>query len=226
MTSRFKLLTPIVSSVLLLAACSSSTEPQKSAEAERQPPAASEPAATPPPVVEPPQEKAANTFKVRFDTSKGPIVVEVHRDWAPIGAEQFHQLVSSGYFNGARFFRVVPNFVIQFGLAANPATTKKWDRMIEDDPVLQTNRVGSLSFATRGPNTRTAQIFINLRSNQNLDGQGFAPFAIVLEGMEVVEQIHSGYGEAPDQEAITKSGNAYLTKNFPDLDYIRTATIQ
>jgi peptidyl-prolyl cis-trans isomerase A (cyclophilin A) len=205
MSLQFKTLVPLIGTLLLLSACSKSTEPQKSAEAERQP--------------------AANTYKVRFVTSKGPIVLEVHNDWAPIGAAHFRELVKAGYYDGARFFRVVPRFVVQFGLAAKPSVTKKWDKAIKDDPVTQTNRAGSLAFATMGPNTRTAQIFINLVSNQSLDSKGFAPFAQVIEGMDVVEHLYSGYGESPDQEAITKQGNAYLEKNFPNLDYIKTATI-
>lgn len=165
------------------------------------------------------------TYRVRFDTSKGPFVVEVHRDWAPIGAARFEELVKDGFYDGARFFRVVPNFVVQFGLAADPKMTAKWDRKLEDDPVRQTNRIGSITFATAGPNTRTTQLFINLRSNQMLDDDGFAPFGVVVEGMDVVQKIYPGYGEQPDQERIEKQGNAYLTKNFPNLDYIRKATI-
>jgi cyclophilin family peptidyl-prolyl cis-trans isomerase len=217
MSLQLKTLVPLIGTLLLLSACSKSTEPQKSAEAERQPAAPAEKPAPPAP--------AANTYKVRFVTSKGPIVLEVHNDWAPIGAAHFRELVKAGYYNGARFFRVVPRFVVQFGLAAKPSVTKKWDKAIKDDPVTQTNRTGSLAFATMGPNTRTAQIFINLVSNQRLDSQGFAPFAQVIEGMDVVEHLYSGYGENPDQEAITKQGNAYLEKNFPNLDYIKTATI-
>lgn len=169
-------------------------------------------------------EAPAKTFKVRFATSKGPFVVEVHPDWAPVGANRFEELLKAKYYNGARFFRVVPNFVIQFGLAASPAMTKKWDKAIKDDPVKQTNRLGSLAFATMGPETRTAQVFINLRSNQSLDDKGFAPFAQIVEGMDVVEKIYAGYGELPDQEQITKRGNVYLSR-FPKLDYIKTATV-
>jgi peptidyl-prolyl cis-trans isomerase A (cyclophilin A) len=226
MRSQHKLLFTVLTA-LFLSACSSSTDQQKkSAEAER-----ATPATPPPPVAEkaptPPSapEDNAKTFKVRFVTSKGPILIEVHRDWAPIGAEQFHKLVQTKFFDGARFFRIVPNFVVQFGLAGSPAVTKKWDHEIKDDPVTQTNRAGALSFATRGPGTRTTQIFINLKSNQALDAQGFAPFAQVIEGMEIVEHFYSGYGEQPDQEAITHQGNAYVEKNFPNLDYIKTATI-
>jgi peptidyl-prolyl cis-trans isomerase A (cyclophilin A) len=213
--------------LLLLAACSKPSEQPKTAEEKPSPPA--QPAAPPPSAEAPttaPGQAPAN-FKVRFDTSKGPFVVEVHRDWAPIGVDRFYQLVKSGYFDGARFFRVVPNFVVQFGLAADPAITKKWDKPIADDPVVQSNRLGSIVYATAGPNTRTTQLFINLRSNQSLDSQGFAPFGMVVgDGMTVVQQIYSGYGEKPDQDAITNRGNAYLNANFPKLDYIKKATIE
>ncbi len=211
---------------LFAAGCSSQPDAAKSAAEERaqsaqQPPAA--PAAPETPAA--PAAPDANTFRVRFDTSKGPFVIEVHRDWAPVGAQRFEELVKAGFYNGARFFRVVPNFVVQFGLAADPAVTKKWDRPIQDDPVLQTNRVGSVVFATAGPNTRTTQLFINLRSNQFLDDQGFAPFGMVVEGMDVVQSIYAGYGENPDQGQITSRGNAYLNANFPKLDYIEKAAI-
>ncbi len=210
-----------LATVLFVTACSSSSDQQKkSAEAERATPA---PGKVPAPPAAP--ETKDKTFKVRFVTGKGPVIIEVHPSWAPLGAEQFRKLVQAKYFDGVRFFRVVPRFVVQFGLAASPAVTRKWDHEIADDPVTQTNRAGSLSFATKGPGTRTTQIFINLASNQSLDSQGFAPFAQVIEGMELVERFYSGYGERPDQEAITKQGNAYIENNFPNLDYIKTATI-
>jgi peptidyl-prolyl cis-trans isomerase A (cyclophilin A) len=177
------------------------------------------------PAEQPKEAADANTFRVRFETSKGPFTVEVHRDWAPVGAERFHQLVKDRYFDGARFFRVVPNFVIQFGIAGDPAKTKKWDKRIKDDPVKRTNKTGAVVFATAGPNTRTTQLFINLRSNQFLDDQGFAPFGEVVEGMETVEKINAEYGEQPDQQAIERRGNAYLNENFPRLDYIKAARI-
>ena len=174
---------------------------------------------------EPANPAAATPVKVRFETSKGNFVVEVHPDWAPLGAARFLELVKDGYYDGARFFRVVPNFVVQFGIAAKPAMTKKWDKTIDDDPVKQTNRTGSIAFATEGPNTRTAQVFINLRSNQSLDGRGFAPFGIVTEGMDVVEKINDEYGEQPRQDLANKQGNTYLAAKFPRLDYIRKATV-
>jgi len=199
---------------LTLAACSTQPEPKKEAA----------------PVVEekkgPPASKvgAPETFSVKFVTSKGPFTVEVHREWAPRGVDRFYELVKDGYY--ARFFRVVPNFVAQFGLASTPAVTKKWDKSIDDDPVAHTNSVGTITFATAGRNSRTTQVFINLRSNQSLDGDGFAPFGKVVEGMEVVQKLYNKYGDNPDQEALTKRGNAYLKESFPNLDYIKTATVQ
>ena len=184
------------------------------------------PAETPQKAEEPkPTAAGAEPVKVKLETSKGDVLVEVHPDWAPLGAARFLELVRDGYYDGARFFRVVPNFVVQFGIAAKPAMTKKWDRMIDDDPVKQTNRAGTLAFATEGPNTRTAQVFINLRSNQSLDARGFAPFAIIVEGMDVVEKINAEYRELPRQDLANKQGNAYLAAKFPRLDYIRKASV-
>ena len=165
------------------------------------------------------------TVRVKFETSKGDFIVEVHPDWAPIGAQRFLELIKDGYYTDARFYRVLPNFVVQFGLAAQPAMTKKWNKRIEDDPVVRTNAYGTMTFATAGPNTRTAQVFINIRSNQVLDSQGFAPFAKVVEGMSVAEKFYSGYGEAPDQDLITRRGNAYVSAQFPRLDFIKKATV-
>jgi cyclophilin family peptidyl-prolyl cis-trans isomerase len=196
---------------LMLASCSSEKAPTP-AEKEAAAPKAEEKKG-PPPVY------------VKFETSKGDFVMEVHEDWAPIGAKRFLELVNDKFFDGARFFRIVPNFVVQFGLAASPAQSKKWDKMLDDDPVLRTNSIGTVAFATAGPNTRTTQLFINMRSNQMLDDQGFAPFAKVTEGMDVVERFYAAYGERPDQDLIKKRGNAYLTAEFPSLDYIKKATI-
>lgn len=167
-----------------------------------------------------------NVFVVRFETSKGNIDLECHRDWAPLGAERFRELVESGYYDGARFFRVVPGFVVQFGIAANPLLTSKWDKSeIKDDPVLQSNKRGAVTFATAGPNTRTTQVFINLSDNNRLDGMGFAPFARVLRGMDAVESIDSRYGEQPQQPRIEDEGEAYLQANFPNLDKIVRARV-
>src|SRR5215469_9762720 len=172
-------------------------------------------------------EKAPDIFKVNLDTSKGPVVIEVHRDWAPLGADHFYELVKSGFYDGARFFRMVPGFVVQFGLAADPAVTAKWKSMnLADDPVKQSNTTGMVTYATAGPNTRTTQVFINLADNQRLDSQGFAPFGRVISGMDIVQGFYSGYGEKPDQQLLEAQGNAYLQSQFPQLDYIKKATIQ
>jgi peptidyl-prolyl cis-trans isomerase A (cyclophilin A) len=172
--------------------------------------------------------QAPATFRVLFTTSKGPFTVEVHRDWAPNGADRFYELVQDGFYNGNRFFRVVPNFVVQWGIAGDPAVQAKWrDKTIPDDPVMQSNKTGTITFAkTNEPNSRTTQLFINLKDNPGLDGQGFAPFGQVISGLNVVESLYAGYGEMPDQNQIQTQGNAYLQSQFPMLDYIQTAKIQ
>lgn len=172
-----------------------------------------------------PHETAPAEFKVNFDTTKGPVIVEVSRALAPLGVDRFYNLVQAKYFDGARFFRVVPGFVVQFGLAADPDTIAKWDQEIPDDPVLTSNRRGTITFATAGPNTRTTQLFINLGSNERLDAQHFSPFGKVVEGMDNVDAIYSGDGQNPQQDSIKEKGNAYLEKEFPHLDYIKTARV-
>ncbi len=173
--------------------------------------------------------KAPDDYKVQFSTTNGDVTIEVHRDWAPLGADRFYNLVKNGYYDQASFFRVVPNFVVQFGMSAKPALTQVWEKAnIKDDPVKQTNKRGYLTFATAGPNTRTTQIFINLKDNAFLDTMGFSPFAEVTQGMDVVDKLYSGYGDpprGPDQGKINAEGKAYLDKNFPMLDSIKTATI-
>jgi peptidyl-prolyl cis-trans isomerase A (cyclophilin A) len=170
--------------------------------------------------------KAPADFKVKFSTTAGDFVVEVHRDWAPLGADRFYNLVRHGFFTNASFFRVVPNFVVQFGLNADPAINKVWeDAKIQDDPVKQTNRRGTLVFATAGPNTRTTQLFINFGNNGRLDGMGFAPFGEVVQGMDVVDKIYPGYGEQPNQGLITTQGDAYISQNFPNIDKIKLARV-
>lgn len=170
---------------------------------------------------------AQGDFRVRFATSRGDFTVRVVRGWAPLGADRFRELVASGFYDGARFFRVVPGFVVQFGIAGDPAVTKKWDKSeIRDDPVRQSNTRGRLTFATSGPDTRTTQLFINYADkNARLDGRGFSPFGEVVEGMEVVDAIYSGDGEKPDQDRIEKEGNAYLERDFPKLDFIKAVRI-
>ena len=170
--------------------------------------------------------KAPAEFKVAFTTSAGNFIVQVHRDWAPLGADRFYNLVRRGFFTNASFFRVVPGFVVQFGLNADPAVNKVWEQAkIQDDPVKQSNKRGTLVFATAGPNTRTTQLFINFADNGRLDGMGFAPFAEVADGMDTVDKIYSGYGEQPNQGLITAQGDAYIAKNFPKIDKIKLARV-
>jgi peptidyl-prolyl cis-trans isomerase A (cyclophilin A) len=170
--------------------------------------------------------KAPEVYDVRFSTTKGDFVVEVIRSWAPLGADRFYNLVKHGFYDDAAFFRIVPGFVVQFGLSADPTVNRAWhDANIKDDPVTQSNKVAYLTFATAGPNTRTTQVFINLGDNSGLDRQGFAPFGRVTSGMDVVQNLYSGYGERPDQGAITNQGKVYVEKNFPKLDTIKSATI-
>jgi peptidyl-prolyl cis-trans isomerase A (cyclophilin A) len=172
----------------------------------------------------PPQADAE--FTVKFETSKGDVLIKVHPGWSPIGAAHFKELVQNGYFDGNRFFRVVPNFVVQFGLNGDPTVTRQHTlRRLKDDPVMTTNARGTVVYATAGPNTRTTQLFINLVNNARLDGDGFSPFGEVIQGMEVVDAINAEYGQSPDQGRITDEGNAYLESYFPRLDYIRQATI-
>ena len=178
-------------------------------------------------------EKAPATYKVKFDTSKGAFVVEVHRDWAPNGADRFYNLVKNGFYNDARFFRVISDFMVQFGINGNPKISAVWrDANIKDDPVTESNLRGYITFATAGPDTRTTQVFINYGDNAGLDGQGFAPFGKVVSGLDVVDHLYKVYGEGapggsgPNQGLVQAQGNAYLKKNFPQLDYIKKATVE
>jgi peptidyl-prolyl cis-trans isomerase A (cyclophilin A) len=187
---------------------------------------------TPPPTPVPVDPASPDSFRVKFATTKGNFTVDVFRAWAPKGADRFYRLVNEGYFKDVRFFRVLPGFMAQFGLSGNPALNAKMDTLrISDDPVTQSNKRGMLTFATAGPNTRSNQFFINYKDNAMLDGQGFAPFGKVVEGMKAVDALYSGYGEGapngpgPDQQSIKEKGNAYLQGAFPKLDYIKSATI-
>ena len=178
-------------------------------------------------------EKAPDVYKVKFDTSQGTFEIEVHRDWAPNGADRFFNLVKNGFYNDTRFFRVIKGFMVQFGISGNPKISQVWrNANIPDDPVEESNLRGFVTFATAGPNTRTSQVFINYGDNPSLDGQGFAPFGKVISGLDGVQHLYSNYGEGaprgegPDQSRVQTEGNAYLQKNFPQLDYIKKATIE
>jgi peptidyl-prolyl cis-trans isomerase A (cyclophilin A) len=178
-------------------------------------------------------DQAPVVYQARFETSKGVFVIEVTRAWAPRGADRFYKLVKSGYYDGCRFFRVIAGFMVQFGINGDPAANATWNgATLTDDPVVKSNLRGFVSFAMRGPDTRTTQVFINFDDrNANLDGMGFAPFGRVVEGMEVVDSLYSGYGEGaprgrgPDQGRIQEEGNKYLAARFPKLDYIVKAVI-
>jgi peptidyl-prolyl cis-trans isomerase A (cyclophilin A) len=178
-------------------------------------------------------EQAPAVYKAKFDTSKGSFVIEVHRDWAPNGADRFYNLVKNGFYNDTRFFRVIEGFMVQFGINGNPKISAVWrEANIKDDPVKQSNQRGMITFATAGPNTRTTQVFISFGDNGGLDGQGFAPFGKVISGMDVVDSLFAGYGEGapqghgPNQGIVQNLGNAYLEKAFPKLDYVKQATIE
>ena len=178
-------------------------------------------------------EKAPAVYKAKFDTSKGAFVIEVNRDWAPNGADRFYNLVKNGFYDNARFFRVIDGFMVQFGINGDPNVAGVWRQAdIKDDPVKQSNERGTVTFATAGPNTRTTQVFINFADNAPLDGQGFSPFGKVVSGMDVVDALYGGYGEGaphgkgPDQGRMQQEGNAYLETAFPKLDFIKTATIE
>ncbi len=176
------------------------------------------------------KDKAPDTFQVKFETTRGEFTATVTRAWAPLGVDRFYNLAKHHFFDNASFFRVVPGFIVQFGLSAYPPVSAAWQRAtLKDDPVTQSNKRGYLTFATAGPNTRTTQVFINLKDNSSLDGQGFAPFGVVdATGMKVVDMFYDQYGDNTPrdyQDLITKEGKAYLDKNWPKLDSIKTATL-
>lgn len=182
-------------------------------------------------------KQAPAEYKAKFTTTKGDFTVQVHRDWAPLGADRFYNLVRSGFFNDVSFYRVVPNFVVQFGAAPDPKVEAAWSKAnIKDDPVKQSNTRGRVTFAMGGPGTRTTQVFINLKDNSMLDkypGGAFAPIGEVVEGMDVVSNLYSGYGDmaeqggqGPSQAMVAKQGKPYLDKNFPNLDSIKSVTVE
>ncbi len=245
----------LAAAVLLLVGCKTKqpdgeTKPAETAKVETPPPTAapattpaeSKPTATAPSAAPAPAAKAGNLLKpatlnekapakyeVKFKTSRGDFTVMVKREWSPLGADRFYNLVKAHFYDNTAFFRVVPGFVVQFGISDRPAVSAAWKHTeIPDDPVTQTNKRGTLSFATSGANTRTTQIFINLKDNLRLDGMGFSPFAVVEgDSMNVVEMMYEGYGDnaGPDQDQIEKQGTPYLKKGWPKLDFIVSASL-
>src|SRR5216684_7416304 len=215
----------LFATIVLCSSLLAQAPPAKKAAASGGPPSLMNPASL--------RAKAPDVFKAEFTTTKGKFVVEVHRDWAPLGADRFYNLVKNGFFDDARFFRVIAEFMVQFGINGNPAVQAPLrEATFKDDPVKQSNKKGYVTFAKSGlPNSRSTQVFINFQDNDNLDSQGFAPFGRIVDGMNVVQKLNSDYGDGapsgrgPDQARIQMEGNAYLTKDFPKLDYIKTATI-
>jgi len=210
-----RVLASVIVSIMLMAGCSKPPTPAKEE--------ASKEAA---------KEVVPDVYQVNLDTSKGPVVLEIHRGTAPIGATHFYTLVKTRFYDGVRFHRIVRNFVVQFGINGNPKVNRTWSMSpLQDDPVKERNRKGTITFATAGPNTRTTELFINLKDNLRLDGDGFAPIGKVTSGMDVVESLYDSYGEmpprgqGPDPSQIEREGNEYLQNHFPRLDYIRKATI-
>jgi peptidyl-prolyl cis-trans isomerase A (cyclophilin A) len=179
------------------------------------------------------REQAPAAYKARFDTSKGAFVIEVQRDWAPAGADRFYNLVKHGFYDNVRFFRVISGFMVQFGINGDPKLSAQWrEARIKDDPVKQSNKRGFITYAMAGPDTRTSQVFINFADNSALDRQGFSPFGRVVTGMNVVDALNAEYGEGaprgrgPDQGRLQMEGNAYLTKDYPRMDFVKKATIE
>ena len=175
-------------------------------------------------------EQAPATYRARFETSQGVFVIEAHRDWAPNAADRFYNLVKNGFYDNARFFRVLSGFMAQFGLNGDPDIQRAWTYAgLPDEPTKQSNTRGFVSFARESsPNSRYTMVFINYKDNSYLDADGFAPFGQVVSGMEIVEKLYSGYGRqnVPDQRRIKSEGNAYLTAEYPKLDFIKTARIE
>lgn len=194
---------------------------------ENRPPSTSPPVPTAPSLAADVAD-APESFRVKFTTTKGDFVVAVHRDWAPLGADRFRELVEAGFYDGCKFFRAIEGFMVQFGINGDPAVSAQWrDKRIPDDPVKQSNTRGKITFAMAGPNSRTTQLFINYVNNSRLDADGFAPFGEVVEGMDVVDSLNKEYGEEPSQfqAEIQAQGNAFLEQRYPRLDAILTARI-
>jgi peptidyl-prolyl cis-trans isomerase A (cyclophilin A) len=227
-----RLRSPAAIALVLLAAACSGASPDTAADA--QPPGAPTAASA---LLTPDSAALAapapDSFAVVLQTSKGEVEIRVRRAWAPLGAARVHYLATHGFFDGARFFRVLPGFVVQFGLSGNPDVDQAWDqRRLPDEPRTQSNRRGTLVFATAGPDTRTTQLFVNLVDNARLDEMGFTPVGEVVRGMDVLEQLYDGYGEGapngagPDQGRILRDGNRYLRADFPKLDTIAVAAVR
>ena len=175
-------------------------------------------------------ERAPDLFRARFDTSQGPFVIAVAREWAPLAADRFYNLVKNGFYDDARFFRVLDGFMVQFGLHADPDVQSPWrSANLKDEPVRKSNTRGVVSFTRESsPNSRYTMIFINYKDNSYLDADGFSPFGEVVAGMEIVDRLYSGYGRqnVPDQQRILREGNAYLLAEYPKLDFVKVATIE
>jgi peptidyl-prolyl cis-trans isomerase A (cyclophilin A) len=173
-----------------------------------------------------PSGPAPDTFRVSFETSRGSFVVEGIRAWAPDGADRFHALAASGFFDENRFFRVIPGYIAQFGINDDKKINERWENQpLGDDPRKVSNTRGTLVFTSNGPGTRSHQVFINLKDNPKLDDQGFVPVGRIVSGMEVVDSLYDDYGDTPRQQLISTLGNNYLLRMFPKLDYIRTAKV-
>ena len=225
--------TLLPAALLLFTACAGDTGSEGDGAADPAAEAAAE-AAADNPLYRPAElvETAPETFQARFETSKGDFVVEVTRAWAPNGADRFYNLVRNGYYDGVHFFRVIEGFMAQFGMHGDPQINARWSSArIADDPVVASNTRGTITYAKGGPDTRTTQLFLNFGDNSRLDPDGFAPFGVVTEGMDVVDQIYAGYGalaptgNGPIHQNIVARGNEYLDEDFPELDHIISATL-
>ncbi len=195
-------------------------------------PPVSAPVPQAPAIAQPVGPRGPDQYRVKVETTKGDFVIEVHREWSPYGADRFHELVTAGVYDNCKFFRAVKGFMVQFGIAADPKVSAEWkEKFISDDPVVKSNQRGFISFAKPGmPHSRTTQVFINYDDNarRGLDEMGFSPFGKVVEGMNIVDSIHQEYGEETTrlQGRIYDEGNAFLEKNFPNLDTLKKATIE
>lgn len=226
---------PLVAAALCLAAACHAARPVESAPA---PAAVSTANARASALLDPElpwwRTRAPDTFHATIESTKGKIVLEVHRAWAPLGADRFYNLARAGYFDDSRFFRVLPKYIAQFGIPGDPAVTSVWkDRRFADDSVRQGNVRGTVAFAMTGPDTRTTQLYINLKDNPHLDSQGFSPIGRVVDGMNLVDSLYDGYGEragggvrAGRQQQMLAGGNVHLDTHFPKLDRLIRVTVR